>query len=154
MIRPGATQLTVMPSAATCIDKALDQLVIAALAGVAAFIPLSASEAVTVMILPQRACRMAGNAHLGETAGCGEVEADRLVPRSCIRRRIELVAAAAAGIVDQHLDRPLSLRDRRSRHIDAGRLREVAGDDAEHGRALRDNHVASSLELALVTSRD
>ena len=51
-----------MPSAATCIDKALDQLVIAALAGVAAFIRFSASEPVIVMILPQRACRMAGNA--------------------------------------------------------------------------------------------
>jgi hypothetical protein len=42
-MRPGAMQLTVMPSAATCMERALDQLAIAAFAGVAAFIRLSAA---------------------------------------------------------------------------------------------------------------
>jgi hypothetical protein len=62
LTRAGVTQLTVMALTATRIDEALDQLVIAALAGVAAFIRFSASEPVIVIIRPQRARRMAGNA--------------------------------------------------------------------------------------------
>ena len=106
-----------------------------------------------VMTRPQRACRMAGRALSARRRAAVKLRPIALSQASR-PRRLQIVGAAAAGIVDQHLDRAFGLRDRRSRGIDAGPLRQVAGHDAVHGPAAREDHVARCRERTLVTSHD
>jgi len=126
MIRPGATQLTVIPCLPISLDRPLDQAWIPALAAKAALSRSGSDLPVMLMMRPKRRAHPRQH-RVGELAHPGEVQRDGLVP--LLVGRLDRQRPALARAVDQDVD----VAERRDRLVaDAqGRiwLHHVGDDD-------------------------